>query len=100
MPDELYTVPDSVLFRGFAALAASPSSLSRSILLLNKGSRPVRALVSPAFTANFRLSVPGSESHGNAQIELTLQPGEPYKVRRQLQAMACMHATLSGPCRS
>lgn len=88
-PEQLYTVPEAVLFRSFELLGAQQQT--RSLLLQNKTGKPVAASVSLPFTAHFRIAASGIATSDGAPAQnhatpphmvVVVQPGVPCKVRR------------------
>lgn len=82
---DIYPVPDTVVFRGIAADAGKPV---RTLLIQNRTSKTISALLSQPSTAAFRLVLPqGSdalEEDAPPHICLTLKANSAFKVRSEL----------------
>lgn len=83
---DVYTVPDTVLFRNFDVLSQGGTQ-TRNLLLQNKTREPQHALVSYPFSDHFRLLTgQGQTLHPTPpHASLTVQPGVPAKLTLELK---------------
>lgn len=100
MSQDIYTVPDTVVFRTIAGDGDCETvTLTRTLLIQNKTSNEVRAILSQPATAAFKVSLPagsdGIEEIAPAHLCLTIKAKSAFKARTSVFAVATWKSPLT-----